>query len=198
MDQIPAPVRAIIAAESRSDADLLAAGDDASFERIFDRHVRAIYAFAAARIGRDHAEDVTADTFVTAFRMRATFDPTATSARPWLYGIAVNVMRRHSARDARWRGNASREPFAVDVDDLELAEDRIDAERMADQLAATLARLSPGERDVLLMHVLGGMTHRQIAVALGIRTGSAKSRLSRARARLHAELSTGTAEGSAS
>jgi RNA polymerase sigma-70 factor (ECF subfamily) len=173
--------------DRRSDADLVRASidDPAGFDEIFTRHARAIFAFACARVGPDAAEDVTAETFTTAFRIRKAFDHRATSARPWLYGIAVNTLHRHRALERRWLERQSLEqPSGAATDDDTAADDRVDAERLAPRLAIALAELSPGERDVLLLHVLADLTHDEVATILGIRRGTAKSRLSRGRARL--------------
>lgn len=47
------------------------------------------------RLGRDAAEDVVAETFLVAFDRRHRYDPARPDARPWLYGIATNLIRRH-------------------------------------------------------------------------------------------------------
>ncbi|GCB50379.1 RNA polymerase ECF-subfamily sigma factor [Streptomyces sp. NL15-2K] len=45
----------------------------------------------ARRLGAGAADDITAETFLTAFRIRSRYDTTRPSARPWLYGIAGNL-----------------------------------------------------------------------------------------------------------
>jgi RNA polymerase sigma-70 factor (ECF subfamily) len=162
--------------------------DAAAFDSVFTRHVGAIYAFACARVGASHAEDVTSETFAAAFRSRTSFDPTATSARPWLFGIAANTLRRHAEHETRWLHKPRMEPVSRTGDEEDLADARLDAQRLAPRLARALAQLTPGERDVLLLHVLADMTHEQIAQVLCIRRGTAKSRLSRGRERLRATL----------
>src|SRR5690606_34499093 len=82
-----------------SDADIiersLVAPD--AFAELFDRHARVLGAFVSRRIGADAAEDVVSDTFLAAFRRRGDFDLTVPSAKPWLFGIAVRLIRRHRA-----------------------------------------------------------------------------------------------------
>ena len=70
------------------------------FAEVFDRHQRAVHAYAARRAGQDAADDVLSEVFLAAFGQRKRFDPDATSALPWLYGIAGNILRR------RWRSLA--------------------------------------------------------------------------------------------
>ena len=57
-------------ARQPTDAQLLvrvAGGDRAAFRTLHDRHVAAIRAYAASRVGPDHADDVTSETFVAAW-----------------------------------------------------------------------------------------------------------------------------------
>jgi RNA polymerase sigma-70 factor (ECF subfamily) len=173
-----------------TDAALLQrSGDDPrAFDAVFERHARAIFAFVAARVGPQHAEDVSAETFATAYRRRASFDPSATTARPWLYGIAANKLLHHHEAERRWLERSTLERDGVPDDAFSEATSRVDAARVAPRLTRALANLSVGERDVLLMHVLEHMTHAEIAAALDIRPGSAKSRLSRGLARLRDAL----------
>lgn len=187
MPSIRKPLRD--ATSRRSDAQLVreSLDDPDRFDEVFTRHVQAIFVFACARVGPDHAQDVVAETFIAAFRSRSRYAPSATSARPWLYGIAANTLRRHHEHETRWLRRFASDSAGV-VDDYDRSVDRVDADRAAPKLARAIATLSTDERDVLLMHVLGEMTHAQIADALGIRRGTAKSRLSRGRARLRALL----------
>ncbi len=184
------PTRPRSSVDASSDAELMrrSIDDSSAFDALFARHVNAIFAFTCARVGPTHAEDVTSETFAAAFRSRASFDPTAPSALPWLFGIAANTLRRHAEHETRWLHRPRREPITRDGDEELTAIDRLDAQRLAPRLARALASLSPGERDVLLLHVLADMTHEQVARALGIRRGTAKSRLSRGRERLRATL----------
>lgn len=183
-------------ARTASDSELLrsAACDGASFEELVGRHGRAIYAFVAARVGPDSAEDVTSETFATAYRRRSTFDPAATSARPWLYGIAVNKLRQHRDAERRWLEQPTSENLTgtAEADDTAA---RVDAHALIPELAMALALLSPGERDVLLLHVFAELSHAQIAQVLGIRQTTAKVRLHRGRARLRVVLQVHVEQG---
>src|SRR4051794_24383787 len=72
-----------------------------AFEALFERHFQAVYAYAARRVGADLADDVAAETFARAFRARDRYDGRHVDARPWLLGIATNVMRRHGRSERR-------------------------------------------------------------------------------------------------
>lgn len=66
--------------------------------------------------------------------------------------------------------------------------DRVGAQSLQPALASAIAALGQGERDVLLLMALAGLSHQEIAAALGISYGTVGSRLSRARTKLRAAL----------
>src|SRR5579875_1856264 len=86
-----------------SDAELIgrSVGDPLEFAAIFDRHSGEILRYAHARLGADLAEDVTAETFLAAFRHRGRYDTARADARPWLYGIAIRQVGKHKRAEAR-------------------------------------------------------------------------------------------------
>jgi RNA polymerase sigma-70 factor (ECF subfamily) len=71
------------------------------FATIFDRHATHIRRYLARRLGGHVADDLVAETFVVAFGKRAGYDQTRPDARPWLYGIATNLLRKHHRDEAR-------------------------------------------------------------------------------------------------
>ena len=73
------------------------------FAGIFDRHADEILRYAHARLGPDLAEDITAETFLAAFRRRDHYDLTWADARPWLYGIAIRLIGKHRRAEGRYR-----------------------------------------------------------------------------------------------
>jgi len=159
----------------------------ATFAELFDRHARAVNAFATYRVGRHAAEDVLSETFLVAFRRRADFDTDAESAAPWLLGIASRLIRRQRAVEAKqWRS------FAASVSQheqstlggLDDALTRVDAEREVATLRARIAALAPRDRETLLLYAWQGMSYDEVAVALGVPVGTVRSRLNRVRRRL--------------
>jgi RNA polymerase sigma factor (sigma-70 family) len=166
--------------------------EPARFGELFERHADEIYRFVARRLGPDVAADLVADVFLIAFRRRARFDPARALARPWLYGIAVNVIRGHRRAETRRLRALARAPRTSAVTDGEPFEervaDRVSAQRLGPDLARALGRLSEGERDLLLLVAWGDLSLDQAAAALGIPPGTARSRLHRLRAKLRKHL----------
>ncbi len=160
----------------------------AAFAELYDRHQRVVYRYAARRLGTTHADDITSETFLVAFSRRDTFAG-GPDARPWLLGIATTLMQKHARQEARaWKGMLSSDLARVDVDQIERAEARLDANAVARRLGRALARLPAGDRDVLLLHAFGDLDHAGIGEALGIPAGTVRSRLNRVRQKLRAAL----------
>ncbi|MGO9159652.1 MAG: RNA polymerase sigma factor [Streptosporangiaceae bacterium] len=156
---------------------------------MYRRHAAVITRFAARRLGPDAAEDITAEVFLAAFRQRSGYQQGQADARPWLYGIATNLIRRHRRAEVRLFRALARtgidpvaEPFAEQV------EERVSADAAGRPLAAALSRLPAAHRDVLLLVAWAGLSYEQAAQALGVPAGTVRSRVSRARARLRAAL----------
>ena len=160
-----------------------------AFAAIFDRHATEIHRFAARRLGDTLAEDVVGEVFLTAFRRRDRYDRDYRDARPWLYGIASNVIHRYrhaEARAYRVLARTGTDPVAVWTDDEVLARVAASVHRRA--LAAGLARLHVADRDTLLLVVWGGLSYAETAHALSVPVGTVRSRLNRARRKLRAAL----------
>jgi RNA polymerase sigma factor (sigma-70 family) len=155
-----------------------------AFSAIFDRHFAAIHRYLARRVGVSRADDLAAQTFVVAFGRRADFDHHRGGVRPWLFGIATNVMRNELRAEQRMLAAIARlDPGGAGnlLDEGERSVARAAAAGEVAQLATTLAGLGRGQRDVLLLHAWGDLSQSEIAQALGIPLGTVYSRLSRAR-----------------
>jgi RNA polymerase sigma factor (sigma-70 family) len=159
------------------------------FAALFRRHVAAIQRYVVRRLGPDAADDVVAETFLTAFTQRGQYQDSRPDARPWLYGIATNLIGRYRRAELRQYRVLARtgtdpvtEPFTDRVDAV------VSAGRASRRLAAALARLPAGHRDALLLVAWGDLTYEQAALALGVPVGTVRSRLSRARGSLRRVL----------
>jgi RNA polymerase sigma factor (sigma-70 family) len=165
----------------------LASGDLAPLGELFDRHHAAIRQFVL-RLLLDPAEvdDVVQDTFLTASRAAGSFAPGA-AAKPFLFGIAAQLVRRRRRGFARFRrllgalGQHAGEPQPSAMDQL-VAEERTAA------VHAALAKLSDRHREVLVMVELGGMSGVEVSRALGVPAGTVWRRLSEARTELARRL----------
>jgi len=170
-----------------SDEELAArfTADPELFTDVYDRYFGAIYLYVAGRLGRGPAEDLAAETFAVAFGQRHRFDPGRGELRPWLFGIATNLIARHGRAEARRYRALARAPGWPAV---EGPEDRVvsvvAAQQVQPRLVGALAALPRGERDVVLLVALSQLSYQEIAQALGISPGTVGSRLSRARRRL--------------
>jgi RNA polymerase sigma factor (sigma-70 family) len=174
----------------QTDGELIAASQHDPFEfgAIFERHHVAVFSYIDRRLGRGAAEDVVAETFAEAFRTRARYDSGVADCRPWLFGIATNLLRRHWRNERRQLRAYARTGQDPANDPIDRAEERADAQGAGHLLAAALARLSRDQRDVLMLHVFADLSDAEIAAALTIPVGTVRSRLSRARARLRERL----------
>jgi RNA polymerase sigma factor (sigma-70 family) len=180
-----------------------ARGRPDAFVEVVRRHEVAVHAYLARRAGRQAADDLLGEVWVRAFGGRAGFDPAHSDARPWLYGIARNVLRAH------WRGAGSGRPAdragllgagvagaagrggAVGVvDPWDDVIDRLDSAAAARtrEMVGAVRALPPEEREVLLLVAWEQLTPAQAALVLGIPPGTARSRLHRARAALRPVL----------
>ena len=158
-----------------------------SFDDAFEAEFAPLHRYLARRLGASTADDLAAETFAVAFRSWDRLDP-ARPVRPWLYGIAANLMRHHWRKERRMLRAYARtgvDPVFADDED---AVARADAELQQRELADALAELRPEEREVLLLHTWADLSDSEIADALGLPIGTVKSRLSRARDRLRNQL----------
>ncbi len=122
------------------------------FAEIYDGHVVEIHKYVARRLGQDAADDLTAETFLIAFQQRERFDLNCRSARPWLYGIVTNLMRRHRRQELAFYRALARtgQAPAADTHEERVAA-RLSAQGLRPELMRALVRLPAGDRDVLLL-----------------------------------------------
>jgi RNA polymerase sigma factor (sigma-70 family) len=174
-----------------SDVEIVRASirDPSCFGEIFDRYADDILRYASARLGSDMAEDVTAETFLAAFRARGRYDLSRENARPWLYGIAIRQIGKHSRAERRYREALSRvraETVAGDFGDR--VADRVTAEQLRPRLSAVLSGLPRHDRELLLLVAWTDLTYEESAQALGVSVSAVKSRLHRIRVRTRQAL----------
>jgi RNA polymerase sigma-70 factor (ECF subfamily) len=173
-----------------SDGVVIAASlrEPGAFGVIFDRHGSTLLRFLARRVDPAEAEDLLGEVFRIAFERRPAFDRDRDSARPWLYGIAANLVAKHYRSETRRlralaRAGAARVP---DEDPAERAVAAADAGARWPRVVDAIGGLPEPERQVLLLFAWEELSYDEIAAALGVPVGTVRSRLSRARARLAA------------
>ncbi|SFB62230.1 RNA polymerase sigma-70 factor, ECF subfamily [Amycolatopsis marina] len=176
-----------------SDAEAIAASatDPDAFAVLFDRHSPHIHRYLARRLGRQVADDLLAETFLTAFRKRAGYDLSRPDARPWLYGIATNLVSGHRRAEQREYRLRSMTAVQSDVDcHADRVAAQVTAQAMTRLLATAMAELSDGDRDVLVLIAWEGLAYDEVASSLDIPVGTVRSRLNRARRKVRLVLDT--------
>ncbi|HXC83232.1 MAG TPA: RNA polymerase sigma factor [Trebonia sp.] len=186
--------------QSRAEAEAGTGVDDAfviqlsrhepeQFTVLFRRHASHIQRYVVHRLGQDAADDIVAETFLLAFRQRGSYDQTRADARPWLYGIATNLIGRHRRAEIRmYRALARTGIDPVMQSFTDTVDDRVSANTASRRLATALARLPAELRDTLLLVAWGDLSYEEVATALGVPIGTVRSRVSRARSKLRRTL----------
>jgi RNA polymerase sigma-70 factor (ECF subfamily) len=161
------------------------AGELAAFERLYATLAGELRRYFSAGVEppANAAQDLVQDTFLEIHRSRHTYLPPL-PVRPWVFGIARNVLGRH--RRMAWRRSRHEDRHAGP--DAERAAAVPAPAFEARDLAAALARLPAGRREVWLLHHVHGFSFQQIAERFRIGVGAAKLRSSRAMRTLRAAL----------
>ncbi|MEV7521332.1 RNA polymerase sigma factor [Streptomyces sp. NPDC091371] len=164
----------------------LRAGEPEAFRELFRDHSPLVYRHAV-RVTGDWAmaQDVVSLTFLEAWRLRDRLRDEGDSPRPWLMGIATNVLRNMTRAARRHERALSRMPARDALPDF--AEELVGRIADAEQIKAAhtaLAQLRRAEREVFTLCVWSGLGYAEAAEALGVPVGTVRSRLARARTRL--------------
>lgn len=162
------------------------AGDSEAFRELFRDHARLVHRHAVRVTGDwSVAEEIVSLTFLEAWRLRTRLRDEGDGPRPWLMGIAVNVLRNTTRAARRHQRALQRMPARKTVPDF--ADELVGRIADADELAAAqraLKKLNRSEREVFTLCVWSGLGYTEAAAALGVPVGTVRSRLSRARTRL--------------
>lgn len=160
-------------------------GDSAAARRLYEAHVDRVYRLCYRMAGEDHlAQDFTQDAFVRAFTKLSSFRGESAFGT-WLAAIATSVSLNGLRRRKRFRDREMElhEELERPAESREVEPD------LKDRLHRAIDELPDGYRTVFIMHDIEGYTHQEIGEALGVKEGTSKSQLFRARARLREELS---------
>ena len=155
----------------------LKAGDKQAFNALVDRYRDRIASYACRMVGSaELAQDVAQETFVRVYKSAATFRDDGRFS-PWLYKIASNVCLSERSKRAKEALNVDYDTLEDTHDSGEFVEDQVLASLTAERLSRGIAKLTAQHKTVLVMHVYQGLTYVEIGEALGIPTGTVKSRL---------------------
>jgi RNA polymerase sigma factor (sigma-70 family) len=174
-----------------TDADLIArarAGDDHAYGMLVARHQTVAFRTAYVITGQAaDAEDAAQEGFIKARAALARFREGA-PFRPWLLTIVANEARNRRRAAGRRLALAGRVAAAETRAPVPLPEAEALAGDDRRELAAALRRLAPDHREVIALRYLLDLSEAECAAALHCRPGTVKSRLSRALAKLRAEM----------
>ncbi|MGK2852079.1 MAG: RNA polymerase sigma factor [Candidatus Limnocylindrales bacterium] len=171
----------------RLDGDRRSKGDDAKFEALVDRHGRAIHRLAVAIVGPDEAADVTQEVLILAWqRLPQLRDPSREAA--WLRRVVVNrCLDRGRAASRRVRTIPMTDDAAARLRSPGPSTPGFDP-----AIDAALRRLPIEQRAVIALHYAADLPIAEVADALKVPVGTAKSRLAAALERLRTDLGSAT------
>lgn len=152
------------------------------FETIFNRHHADLLRYLAGRCSRSDAENLASETFLVAFRRRGAYRAVASEgARPWLYGIATNLLKNQQRREATATAALARHGS-------ELVPEAPRSEKSHSRMISALADLPADQREVIFLHFWADLSLQETAGALGIPLGTAQSRLGRGLQRVREQI----------
>ncbi len=156
---------------SELDVKKARAGDREAFGRLYDEAAADLYRMALYTLGNPQdAEDVVAETFLEAWKGIGGLREEG-SFRPWIGRILSIRCKRRIGRYVRERGT-------LDIDDY-LEEGVPDTGSSWAEVLDAMGRLTPAEREIVVLSVLQGYTMREIAQTLGLPQGTVSSKLHR-------------------
>lgn len=174
---------------SPTDAELVASSvrEPDAFTQLFERHWEALFRFCQSRAG-SAGEDIAAEAFRVAFDRRRRYDSRYGDARPWLFGIATNLLRDHFRSTQREEHKLTRSA-ALDPPGQDSAEiSELERQLLGPRLAEALQGLPAADRDALLLLAWADLDYEQISQALDVPLGTVRSRIHRARQRVRDHL----------
>jgi RNA polymerase sigma-70 factor (ECF subfamily) len=164
-----------------------------AFDSLYRSHADQVYGFCLRRTGDPTlAEDARATVFLEAWRRRREVDLTSRPVAPWLFGVARNVLRNQSRAERR-QGATQRDLGHLQRRHGEDLSEQLARRQVANALVGSLRELSPSQRQVVGLCLLGERSYEAAAGTLEIPIGTVRSRLSRAR--LHLEIAVRAADG---
>jgi RNA polymerase sigma factor (sigma-70 family) len=162
------------------DAVLTAARDGApwALERMFSALAPVVTGYLRVQ-GSAEPEDLTSDVFVAVLRNLHDFHGDEAGFRSWVFTIAhrrlLDERRRRARRPPPEHLADTADAFAAELTAPDDVEDAVDHSLGVERVRTLCERLVPGQRDVLLLRLLGDLSNEQVAEALGKTTGAVKA-----------------------
>src|SRR5262245_46164464 len=173
-----------------------AAGDDASFEALYDALAGRLYAYLRRHVPDPHGcDDLLQETFLRMHKARGTF-VTGAAVLPWAFAIARRLVLDRVRRDRRappGTGDLDPEPGSP-AGDTDRPEQVVEAREAARRLARALARLPDSQRNAFELLKQDGLTLAEAAEVLGVTVTAVKLRAHRAYESIRAALGEDAAE----
>jgi len=157
-----------------------------AFEALVSPHREALSRFVSMMVGRE-AEDIVQEATAAAFKDIERFQ-SRSKFSTWLYGIALNLCRRHLRDKARHASPASQEVLDAQPARTRGVLSSVIRHEVAERLEMSVARLPTPMREAFLLRYIDGMDYPEIASITGASEGTARVRAFRARALLREEL----------
>jgi len=192
---LPVPPRPGAAVLVETEATFAPAAPDLTWEGIVRDHSARVYRLALHLTGNPHdAEDLTQDVFVRVFNSLSQYKPGTFEG--WLHRITTNLfldrVRRRKRIRFDWMGDDDGAVATSDSFDRHersgQPEDAFEMVHLGPDILEALAELPPEYRAAVVLSDIEGLSYEEIAATLGIKMGTVRSRLSRARARLRETL----------
>jgi len=153
--------------------NFLTTRSESAFNQLYQYKTPALYQMALRLTAQNHeAEELVQKTWVVAIEKLQNFKGTST-LKTWLTGILINLFREHSRQEQKLK--KTDDQSVLDAKFVEMSvPDAIDLEN-------AILQLSPGYKEILLLHDVEGFTHKEIGAMLDISDGTSKSQLFQAR-----------------
>src|SRR5579864_2846726 len=169
---------------ARSDEELmrdLALGQQDALGPLYTRYASLVYQIGVQSLGRTAAEELVQEVFLTMWRTAESFDASQGAFRPWLLRLThwkvLNELRRRRRRPSEMGSSDEEDPLERVVDHEPGPEERAWQTEHESIVKSALAALPPKQRQAIALAFLEDMTHEQVAQALDVPLGTAKTRI---------------------
>lgn len=159
--------------------------DKAAFGLLFDYYAPRLKGFVMRTgTGNAQAEEIVQDVLLTVWRKAHLFDPHRAQVSSWIYQVARNRQIDIIRRESRPVPEELQTPEYTEEDASQI----VALEQEAKVLRQALARLKPGQREMVEKAYLGDLSHAEIKAETGLPLGTIKSRIRLGLEKLRHEL----------